>query len=170
MIGGSMTTIAFLWFAAGCLFVYSAWTDTQTMRIPNWVSLCLIALYGTRFALAPETTDPMTDALLLGGVLAAGFALFALKGMGAGDVKLMAAGALWFGTTGAFSFLTITGLGGGLLALGIRMIQSWPDAQPILLRYLPGFTRNNYVPYALAILAGAVGGLYDQFVAWSLVP
>ena len=51
--------------------------------------------------------------------LALFFPLFALKGLGAGDVKLMGALGAWLGTSLVFGVAFYTTLAGGVLALGL---------------------------------------------------
>jgi prepilin peptidase CpaA len=47
------------------------------------------------------------------------FPLFALKGLGAGDVKLMGALGAWLGASVVLSVAFYTSLAGGVLALGL---------------------------------------------------
>ena len=56
------------------------------------------------------------DLALAGLVFLGGIALFATGLMGGGDVKLMAAASIWFGTAGTVEFLISTVLAGGALA------------------------------------------------------
>lgn len=163
------TVMTALWLIAGGSFLYAAYTDSQTMRISNWISLLVMGLYAVRWLVSPETTDPVSDFLVFAATLALGFALFAMKGFGGGDVKLMAAGALWFGHASAFTFLVSTGLGGGALALAAIVIHRTPRTHDILARYAPALLKQRYVPYALAIAAGAAPALYEQMSSWSLV-
>ena len=60
---------------------------------------------------------PSGDLLVTVAVFAAGALAFHLGALGGGDVKLMAAGALWTGAGLADEFLMITLMAGGVLAL-----------------------------------------------------
>ena len=83
------------------------------------------------------------------GVFALGALAFHLHLLGGGDVKLLAAGALWLGTGELGAFLTATVLAGGLLAVGFIAWQ----------RVLPGWryrTARVSLPYAIAIAAGGI--------------
>ena len=55
-------------------------------------------------------------------VLVVGFVLFACNWLGAGDVKLLAALALWAGPAGTLGLVTWTALGGGVLAVIVLAI------------------------------------------------
>ena len=70
-------------------------------------------------------------ALLTGfAVLAAGMALWAPGWLGGGDVKLLAAGALWFGWPDVVSFLVWSMLAGGVLALVLVLARRIAPAIP----------------------------------------
>ena len=93
-------------------------------------------------------------------VFAAGFALFAFRIAGGGDVKLLTAAALWAGPAQIFEFLMVTALGGGLLAafLAARAWRHDAEANPDGTLGLRLFAiRTTKVPYGAAI---ALGGLY----------
>ena len=92
--------------------------DVQTRRIPNWltggsilIALCLQALRGwDGFALS------LLAGLLGGGVL---FLFFIAGGMGAGDVKLMAAVSCFTGLRLLPTVLLATALSGAVFALAL---------------------------------------------------
>ena len=72
-----------------CLF--AAWSDLKTMTIPNSITI-VSALVVVLAVLALVPFDQAMTRLLTGlGVLAGGFILFSLGGIGGGDVKLAAA-------------------------------------------------------------------------------
>ena len=77
---------------------FAAANDLFTMRIPNEISLVLIAGF---FAVAIWIGMPVETVGLHVGIgfamLVATFMLFSFKMFGGGDAKLMAAGALWMG-------------------------------------------------------------------------
>ena len=105
-----------LWPTLAVLAVATA-TDLRSRRIPNWlvlpflgagivVSTCLHGWHGLGQS--------------LGGVALATVAfgaLFCMGGMGAGDVKLMAAIGAWLGVAQIVTAMVLTGLAGGLIAL-----------------------------------------------------
>lgn len=80
---------------AGPLAAAAMVTDLRRMRIPNWLTGAMALLF-LPAGLATLPLDAFAWRLAAGaGVLALGFALFATGRMGGGDVKLLAAGALW---------------------------------------------------------------------------
>jgi prepilin peptidase CpaA len=95
-------------------------TDLFTYKIPNKISIVLAASFLV-WALAIEMPLQRFGLHIAVGalVLIAGFALFSYNIIGGGDAKLLAAGALWMGHTETLSFVFLTGLVGGLLALAL---------------------------------------------------
>jgi prepilin peptidase CpaA len=97
--------------------VVGAVSDVRARRIPNWLSYGSLAI-----ALALRGILGSWHGLeqALGGMLVGGgifFVLFLVGGMGAGDVKLMAAVGAWAGLKQSGSLLLATALAGGVLAV-----------------------------------------------------
>ena len=94
--------------------LYASWIDYKQKRVPNWLNLTLIiagfVIQGCYFGWSGLTTG-------MWGLLA-GFGLlivpWMMHGMGAGDVKLMAAIGAWFGP---WMTLVAFGVGAGLGAV-----------------------------------------------------
>ncbi len=104
-----------LGFAALMLAV--AVSDIRTQRIPNYYVLGIILLYPLFVLTAPKTIDWRAGLVCFGAVLAAGFVLSSVfRLMGAGDAKLLAAGALWTDGKLIVPFLMITAVSGGMFA------------------------------------------------------
>ena len=91
--------------------------------------------------------------------LLAGMIMFALRWIGGGDAKLFAAAALWLGWPALMTYLAVTGLAGGALAVGLLGLRS-----PLLRGYVVNgpawFSRlaepDENVPYGVAIAVGAL--------------
>lgn len=153
------------------LAVWMAWGDVRTRRIPNYLTLGT-ALAGLGFQLGTQGLSGLWQGFL-GMVL--GFALmiaFYLKGgMGAGDVKALAALGAWLGplhTLYLFVYMGISGL--PLLifflwhkgTLGARLRQFWAYLlNRLLLRPHPRGPkaanppdRSEGLPYAVAMALG----------------
>jgi prepilin peptidase CpaA len=100
------------------LMIAAAMTDVTSFRIPNWLTGLIAILF---FPMALLTGMPMSEFvwhIAAGFILfVAGYALFAAGLFGGGDSKLMAAAGLWFGTGQTMSFLIMTAVVGGLLAI-----------------------------------------------------
>lgn len=141
-----------------CL-AWAATTDILSMTIPNRLTAGLalaflpvgimlhlsLAQWGVHFGLG------------LAG-LAVGILFFALRFMGGGDAKLIAAAGLWLGGEGCMAFLVYTALAGGALTLGLLAARKYGAVYAGLLP--PSLSRHlepaGDIPYGVAI---CVGGL-----------
>ena len=157
------------------LMVAAAVGDTRRYIIPNSISLavagCWLLFIALELALGDSTriyTDVWrqvwTSGLIAGFVFMLSAGLFAIGVMGGGDVKLLAAVALWAGPQLAVMFLFVTASAGGIVSLAILLREKARPkaaASPIVNSFPPMITKPK-VPYGLGI---AAGGLY---VAWEL--
>jgi prepilin peptidase CpaA len=155
-----MDTLSLILLAAlPLLVIVAALTDLTSMRIPNWISLALLAtFFPTAFAVA---LSPLAIALHIGaGVVALliGMGLNFFRLLGGGDVKLMAACAVWMGLQGAGMFVLWTGVMGGVfclfLLIGRARFQPWAANGPAWFAEL--LRPKAKIPYGLAICAGAL--------------
>ena len=98
---------------------FACWSDCRRHRVPNWLNLTLAATGLAAQAAYAGWTGLQTG--LLG--LLTGFGLliilWAMHGMGAGDVKFMAALGAWMGPALTFYAVLAGGLAGGVVALGL---------------------------------------------------
>ena len=145
------------------LVILGAVTDVVSYRIPNWISLGLVAGFATAAA-AGLSAGASLGALGLGiavgaGALAAGVAMFARGWIGGGDAKLFAAAALWLGWPALPAYLVFTALAGGALAMLLMALRS-AMLRPLLLAGPAWFVRladpDESVPYGVAIAVGAL--------------
>ena len=160
-------TSSTLAFAAGLLFTAllaaACVTDVRVRRIPNIVVLAL-AVSGLAYS---AVAAPSPAAMLRGvATLGLGFAiwipLYALGKLGAGDVKLFAAGSAWLAPIAVLNAALFTALAGGVLALvwlfrsqgallaAVRLSQG-PAA---LAQPLPVDARAAKLPYGIAMAVG----------------
>lgn len=135
--------------AALALLVAAATTDALDRRIPNALSLGLALVGLARIAADLVAGGPAlpvaADLAGAAGVFALGAAGFRFGLLGGGDVKLLAAAALWLGAAALLPFLMATALAGGLLAVVFLAVA--------LLRH----DRSKVaLPYGIAIAAGAI--------------
>jgi prepilin peptidase CpaA len=102
----------------------AAVNDLSTRRIPN-----LLLLAGLVCALALDLLSPDPGAALLAslGGLGVGFALFLpfylVRGMAAGDVKMMAAVGAFTGADGALEVAVLTWCAGGAMAVLLILVR-----------------------------------------------
>jgi len=141
------------------LVIIAGLKDLTTMRIPNWISLLLLVFFFP--AALVMGLPPLTIALHVGVAFAAlvvGAGMFALRWIGGGDAKLMAAACLWLGLQGSGMFLLWTGVMGGLFCLTLLFARF--HSRPYLAG-APGWVVSlmepkGDIPYGVAIAAGAL--------------
>lgn len=95
----------------------AALLDLRARRIPNWLTVSGLGIALILAVLAggwPELRNALGGA---GIALAAGFALFALGILGAGDAKLLAAIGGFFGADRVLGALLVIAVCGGVLAV-----------------------------------------------------
>lgn len=102
--------------AATCAIIGAAY-DMRSSRIPNWLTygglglaLTLRGIVGSWRAVG----QGLAGMLIGGGIF---FLFFLVRGMGAGDVKLMSAVSTWVGFHDALALVASTAIAGGILAL-----------------------------------------------------
>jgi prepilin peptidase CpaA len=98
-------------------------SDIRSRRIPNWLTLAGIC---AGLALHTATAGFAGFKLSAAGMLlgfGAYLALYCLRAMGAGDVKLMAAVGAIVGPAGWISVFVATAIAAGLLSLGLVIIK-----------------------------------------------
>jgi prepilin peptidase CpaA len=150
--------------------------DLRTRRIPNLLTLGAAGaalLYGSNGA---GMTGLMQASA--GWVLGAGlfFPLFALGGMGAGDVKLLAALGAWLGPADAVYLALFASMAGGVVGIAVALFHGYlkqalvnvwlmlMDWRVRGVRPLPGLTlkdtRAPKLAFAIPIAIGAVCTLW----------
>ena len=151
--------------AAAALMVAAAVHDARAFKIPNWIWLSLLALFPLYVLSASDEVAWPYHLGVFGLVFTIGFVLFAGHFAGAGDVKLLAASSLWAGPNFIGVLLVVTGLAGGVLALGYAL-HAWqrnrlrPAAENggtdgTLLHAM----RTEAIPYGIAIAIGGIAAL-----------
>jgi prepilin peptidase CpaA len=140
------------------LMLVAAWTDATRYTIPNWVSLALMLAFAPAAFIAGAPLAEIGISYLVGlAVLAIGIALWAPGFIGGGDAKLLAAGAVWFGWPLVLTFVLVSCLAGGVLALFLLVARQVAPQLPITRRLAveSPLAPGKPVPYAIAIAAGA---------------
>jgi len=123
--------------AAACI------TDLHSRRIPNWLTFgATAAAFAFHFADGGQAAAQQAAAGWVTGLFLF-MPLFVLGGMGAGDVKLLAALGAWLGPSDAFWMAIYASMAGGVLAVIVAL-------------------RHNYLGTAVKNL-GALGRFWCLF-------
>ena len=143
------------WLAA-ILFLsvmLAAVEDGWRMEISNWTSAAIATGAFVAVAVNGPATGIWQNIVLFVAVLAAGTVMFDRDWMGGGDIKLLAACALWFDLSSGWKLLVAIAIAGGietLTVLGLRRLP-WSEGarkRALLLR------RGGDIPYGVAIALG----------------
>jgi prepilin peptidase CpaA len=167
------------------LVTAAAIKDLESRRIPN--SLLLAGVLGALLLhlLSPQPVTALLSAL---GGCATGLALllpfYLLRGMAAGDVKMMAAVGVFTGAGDALRIAILAWCAGGVMVLVVLIVRGrvrlalanlWAMLLPILLRLqrLPspdnsGRPSAGSIPYGVAIAAGTIVHLVGRYGATPL--
>lgn len=105
------------------LLVAAATTDIRSRVIPNALTLAIALLAVPWWLATGLTAGGMGVQLIVAGVVLALFAgCFAMGMMGGGDVKLIAALALWLPLMQLMTMLVWMAIGGGVLTLALLVV------------------------------------------------
>ena len=152
------TTILYVGIA---LFIFAAYGDVMTFRIPNKL-VCAVALLGiSRLVVIGDLSTALYTMGASFLVLIVGFLLFCQGFWGGGDAKLTAAAALLVGYHDVPSSLFVMGICGALFSFAVLFIRKslpiWVG--PFLAIRL---SKARSVPYGVAIAAGGIATLLLQ--------
>ena len=154
--------------------VFAALSDLVSLRIPNWLTGALAAAFpAAALLVAHGAAAPSIDWLShieAGAAVFAGCAvLFALRLLGGGDVKLLAAMALWSGLPMVLPLLFLVAMIGGAFALVVLGLRQPLVQASILavLRRAPAFLQSKMpIPYGIPIaIAGILTAPHLPFLA-----
>lgn len=137
------------------LLIIAAVSDLRHRIISNRLNLAIaltapLAWWYADMALWPDIALQIGVAL---AVFAAFVALFAIGGIGGGDVKMIGALALWIDVSLLTSLLMVMALVGGVIA-----------AVMIVRKRLSNSEQNPELPYGVAIAAGGLWALHQQYL------
>jgi prepilin peptidase CpaA len=117
--------MSILTLAVACIAAVACAIDLRSRRIPNWLTFSA-ALVGLGYQLAVHGPG---GALSGGAGLLVGIAIFfvpfALGGLGAGDVKLVAALGAWLGPYEIVWLALYTVIAGAVLAVGVSLVRGY---------------------------------------------
>jgi len=172
------STLTYPAIAAACALVASVF-DVKSRRIPNFLTFPSILL-GLALHLALGGWKQLLTSLAAGLICGFVFLIFYIAGgMGAGDVKLIAAVGCIAGLPHVPYLLVLTALSGGAMAVVLalsrgRLRQTLSNVGAIAAHHSheglqphPDLNLSNLqtlrLPYALAIAGGSLLTLYFQF-------
>ena len=150
--------IKIMYAAALC---YGCISDIKSLKIPNAVSVIVLALFFLNWLGAAPGEDLTKHLIVAGAALFLGFGIYVAGFMGAGDIKLITALMLWAGTRDGFAFLIVMTLIGGifasLLLIARKSMAVWPSAQNYIpSRRLRMWAQRGIFPYGIAICTAGV--------------
>jgi prepilin peptidase CpaA len=167
--------------------LYASWIDYTQKRVPNWLNAALavsgLVVQGVFYGWYVQGVGGVGWGLL--GLLV-GFGLlivpWMMHGMGAGDVKLMAAIGCWLGPWLTLLSFAVGGIIGGVAAIAMilttgRAVHAYTNMQTIVtkMRRLDtafgeyggaksfGAT-SQLLPYGVPLTAGTVGILLTHYI------
>ncbi|WP_267382483.1 MULTISPECIES: prepilin peptidase [unclassified Sphingomonas] len=139
----------------GALLVWVGIEDARTREIANWKNAAVALLAPVWWwALGVTPWPGIAEQLLLAAVVFAVFcACFHMGWMGGGDVKLLAALALWLPAGVFLTMLIVMSLAGGVLTLAMLTEQRWRRREGLL-----------EIPYGVAIAFAALMSLREPIL------
>jgi prepilin peptidase CpaA len=151
-------------YACTALFValvlWGMWSDLVSLTIPDWVSIGLVLGFLACAIWAGVSMVTILQYYLVVGcaVFALGALLFFLGAFGGGDVKMLAAVAIWAGWPMVVELLIKVAFLGGVLALVLLAFRAMSlsarmAATPWIARL---HRRDGGIPYGIAIGTGSL--------------
>lgn len=142
-------------FLLAVALVAAAVGDLRTRTIPNWLTLAIALAaipywWVTDVALWPDVALRIGISALVFAMFAAAFAC---RLMGGGDVKLLAAIALWLPPPAVMMLLVIMSLAGGALTLAMAIRHRFAGREGQL-----------EIPYGVAIAFGGLWLIGERFL------
>ena len=146
---------------AGILFVLltlAAVEDGWRLRVSNLIVVGVAASGVAAIVLTHAGWDAWQPILLAVAILAVCTPMFGAGWMGGGDVKLLAASALWFTLSGGWRMLVMVAIAGGVLTVLILLIRLLPWPEPAKQRVVM-LRRRGGIPYGVAIAMGVAAAV-----------
>lgn len=145
------------WLAAilFLLLLIAALQDIWRLEISNWICAAVAVCAFLAVAIGGPIIGLWENLLLFAAVLGIGTLLFARGWMGGGDVKLLAATALWFDLDQGWKMLVAVAILGGLETLIVMLLRllPWPSR---IRQGVESLRRDEGIPYGVAIAAGVM--------------
>jgi len=160
---GSLASI-FHWSVAGAYaggLLYAAISDARSLVIPNWLCAAIAIAFLPAAWMTGLPWSELGQHYAIGGAfLLAGAVLFAMRVMGGGDVKLLAAMTPWLDYNLIGKFLILVALFGGALAIMVMLLRR-VQAGSHIRTWFPWLGESasgpsQSIPYGVAIAAAGL--------------
>lgn len=147
---------------AACALLGAAFCDVRSYEIPDGFAITIIGAFCLA-ALGGDLLAALTALAVGVGVFAAGALMFARGWLGGGDVKLLAATALWVPPSLLAPFTVVVSLTGAVLGLAMLspLRRRMPPPPATLVGETTGALRQP-MPFAVAIAAGGLFALLTR--------
>ena len=144
----------------GLLLIAAAVQDVATLKISNITNGAILLLGVVAILVMGPRLAVWQNVAVFAALLTLGTILFAAGKLGGGDVKLLAAGGLWFPVSEGLQMLLAVALAGGGLALLILLARTFrqSDRQS----RIPFLNRGAPIPYGVAIAIGMIFAIVMQ--------
>lgn len=146
------------------LLAMAAGSDLKRRTIPNILPIGIAASFVLAAVTEPGSVNAGASLAVAGAVFAAGLVLFSLNVLGGGDVKLLAAMALWAGTAEIATLLFVTAVAGGVLGIAAGL---WWASRHVKTLWGVGAAESDAatrvsVPYGVAIAIAGIAVLASR--------
>ena len=150
-----LTPVMVLYGALALMLAFAAFGDVRTRIIPNWLVITIAAgaplmWAATGMSLWPEIAIQIGVAI---GFMVLFSIFFALNAMGGGDVKLIAALALWFPAIAFLQLLMVMSIIGGIITIGMWAREKARKSG-----------KNIEVPYGVAISVAGIWAIHERYL------
>ena len=140
------------------------WFDITRYIIPNWLVGLMLVAYPIAVVMSHNNINWVMALAGMVLMLFAGYGIFIMKWMGAGDIKLLTACALWVGWNNLMEFIIYVAFIGGVFSIivlaarkALPFLPRKPDAAP-----LPRILHDKApIPYGVAIAFGLLLMLFQ---------
>lgn len=168
-LGGFVTTALCL------LLMLAAVVDIWRLRIPNVFPIAILLLFPLWIYHAGWTPTLWQNAAVLLMIFFGGALVFSRGWLGGGDVKLLAAIALWFDFRGAAALFLFVAIGGALLSILFILLRRIVPARLTNEGNILSLKARGPIPYGVAIAGGALlailnGQISPQPAPWYQQP
>ena len=135
------------------LLLLAALEDLWRLQIEDWLSVGVALGAFISLAVDGPAVGLWQNLLLFALVLGIGTFLFRRGWMGGGDVKLLAACALWFDLGQGWKMLVAVAIAGGIESVLIMILRPLPWSESCR-RRVEWLRKDGDLPYGVAIAAG----------------